>query len=297
MTNSMTGFAAAKGEAEGFSWAWDVRSVNARGLDIRLRVPDWIEGLEPAARSAIQKAVARGSVSLTLKVQRDDSTQKLHIDQDALDRVLTALKRIEVDASASHDMQLSATSAAEVLAMPGVTGSARPDLDTGPLTKALLGDLQELLKAFNATRGGEGQALSRVIEGQLVQIETLSVDAKAAAAARREATALRLRENLARVLENTVGAEPDRVAQELAMIAVKADMTEEIDRLHAHVAAARQLLASDGAVGRKLDFLAQEFNREANTLCSKAQSSDLTRIGLDLKAVIDQMREQVQNVE
>ena len=297
MTNSMTGFAAANGEAEGFSWAWNVRSVNARGLDIRLRLPDWIEGLEPAVRSAIQKAVERGSVTLTLKVHRDDTTQTLHIDQDALDRVLTALKRIQVDASAGHDMQLSATSAAEVLAIPGVTGSAPPDLDTGPLTKALLGDLQDLLKAFNATRGGEGQALSGVIAGQLDQIETLNTNAKSAAAARREATARRLRENLARVLENSAGAEPDRVAQELAMIAMKADVTEEIDRLQAHVAAARQLLASDGAVGRKLDFLAQEFNREANTLCSKAQSNDLTRIGLDLKAVIDQMREQVQNVE
>ena len=297
MTNSMTGFAAANGEAEGFSWACNVRSVNARGLDIRLRLPDWIEGLEPAVRSAIQKAVERGSVTLTLKVHRDDTTQTLHIDQDALDRVLTALKRIQVDASAGHDMQLSATSAAEVLAIPGVTGSAPPDLDTGPLTKALLGDLQDLLKAFNATRGGEGQALSGVIAGQLDQIETLNTNAKSAAAARREATARRLRENLARVLENSAGAEPDRVAQELAMIAMKADVTEEIDRLQAHVAAARQLLASDGAVGRKLDFLAQEFNREANTLCSKAQSNDLTRIGLDLKAVIDQMREQVQNVE
>ncbi len=293
----MTGFAAARGEAEGFGWAWDMRSVNARGLDIRLRVPDWIERLEPEVRSAIQHAVARGNVSLSLKVHRDDATQAVHVDQDALDRVLTALKRIEAEASASHDMQLATTSAADVLAIPGVTGLARPELDTGPLLKALLDDLQNLLKAFNAMRGGEGLALSGVIGRQLDQIEALSANAKSAAEARREATAQSLRENLARVLENSERADPDRVAQELAMIAVKADVTEEIDRLQAHVGAARALLASDGPVGRKLDFLAQEFMREANTLCSKAQSNDLTRIGLDLKAVIDQMREQVQNVE
>jgi uncharacterized protein (TIGR00255 family) len=297
MTNSMTGFAAAKGETAGFSWVWDMRSVNARGLDIRLRVPDWIDGLEPAVRSAIQKSVARGSVSLSLKVARDTVEQALHIDPDALDRILTALKRIEVDAVASHDMRLSAMTAADVFSMPGVTAPARPDEDTGPLAKALLSDLAELLSAFNAMRGGEGKALAGVITGQLDQIAALVGTAKVAADARRETTAQNLRDNLARVLENSHSTDPDRVAQELAMIATKADVTEELDRMCAHVAAARALLAADGPVGRKLDFLAQEFMREANTLCSKAQSNDLTRIGLDLKAVIDQMREQVQNLE
>ena len=170
-------------------------------------------------------------------------------------------------------------------------------LPAGPPATPVLAGLPELLRGFNAMRAHEGAALAAVLEGQLASIEALVVDAGAAVEARREAQAEALRVALARVLDNTEGADPDRVAQELALIAVKSDVREEIDRLGAHVAQARSLIAETGPCGRKLDFLMQEFNREANTLCAKSQFQELTRVGLEIKAVVDQMREQVQNVE
>lgn len=297
MINSMTGFAVAKGELSGWSWVWDIRSVNGRGLDVRMRVPDWIEGLEPALRPLIQQAVARGNVSLTLKVRRDDAMGALTVGNAVLDHVLATLKRIEVMAAGSHNLRLTPTSAAEILALRGVGDSSQSVEDTGPLLIALKAQLPDLLAEFSAMRATEGAALGAVLGDQLDQIAALTEASVTEATARRDAVAAILRENLARVLENSSGADPDRVAQELAVIAVKTDVTEEIDRLRAHIKAGRDLLSTEGPAGRKLDFLTQEFNREANTLCSKAQSAELTRIGLDLKYVIDQMREQVQNVE
>ncbi len=292
----MTGFAARNGESEGFSWAWEVRSVNAKGLDIRLRVPDWVEGLEAAVRKQVAKSVGRGNINLTLRVQRDEGSAPLNLNDVQLTRVLDALSRIE-DAAADSDLTLVHCTAADVLAQRGVIDTSVVQDDTGPLLAALLEDLPPLLEDFTAMRRTEGAALDKVIHEQINQIETLTKQATIAAEARREDVAQTLRENLARVLDNTDGADADRVAQELALLAVKADVMEELDRLRAHVDAARDLMGKSGPVGRKLDFLMQEFMREANTLCSKSQSVDLTRIGLDLKAVIDQMREQVQNVE
>ncbi len=293
----MTGFATAKGAADGYSWVWDIRAVNARGMDVRMRLPDWVDGLEAALRPMVQKAVGRGNVNLTLKVQRDDKSAAQHIDLGALNNALAAIKRIEIKAQDDHNLQLGGTTAAEILAMPAVRDGAGTDQDTAALLKALKKDFAGLLGAFNKMRGTEGGALHDILTGQLDQIETLTKNAASTADARRDKATQNLRKNLALVLDNSDGADPDRVAQELALIAVKSDVTEEIDRLLAHVSAARELLGETGAVGRKLDFLSQEFNREANTLCSKAQFAELTRIGLDLKAVIDQMREQVQNVE
>ncbi len=297
MINSMTGFAASRGEAEGWSWVWDIRSVNARGLDLRLRLPDWIDGLEAALRPVLQQAVARGSVSLSLKVQRNEAAAALAIGAAVLDQALASLKRIEVEAAGNHNLTLRPTSAAEILNLRGVAETTQSDQDTAPLLMALKAQLPDLLQAFNAMRAAEGAALAKILAEQLDRIADLTEAATAEAEARREQIGTTLRENLARVLDNSTGADPDRVAQELAMLAVKADVAEELDRLRAHVAAGRDLLQATGPVGRKLDFLTQEFNREANTLCSKAQSVELTRIGLDLKHVIDQMREQVQNVE
>ncbi len=292
----MTGFAARNGESDGFSWAWEVRSVNAKGLDIRLRVPDWVEGLEAAVRKQVAKSVGRGNINLTLRVQRDEGSAPLNLNDVQLARVLDALSRIE-DAAADSDLTLVHCTAADVLAQRGVIDTSVVQDDTGPLLAALLKDLPPLLEDFTAMRRNEGAALDKVIHEQIDQIEVLTNEAATAAEARRDDVARTLRENLARVLDNTDGADPDRVAQELALLAVKADVMEELDRLRAHVDAARDLMGKSGPIGRKLDFLMQEFMREANTLCSKSQSVDLTRIGLDLKAVIDQMREQVQNVE
>ena len=299
MTISMTGFAARKGLGAGHSWMWDIRAVNGKGLDLRLRVPDWIDGLELGLRGELGRAMQRGSVSLTLKVLRDglsDGVEGLRVNLAALNAVLMALAVVE-DVAMAQGVTLRQASAADVLAVRGVLDSSAADIDTAPLRAAIMADLPALLAEFQAMRAAEGLALNGVIAGQLDHIAALVRDAATEAAARRDAQGTTLREALARVLANADGVDETRLAQELAMIAVKNDVTEELDRLAAHEGAARALLADGAQVGRKFDFLMQEFMREANTLCSKAQSLTLTRIGLDLKTLIDQMREQVQNVE
>ncbi|SLN17966.1 hypothetical protein PSA7680_00592 [Pseudoruegeria aquimaris] len=294
--NSMTGFASGTGQGMGFTWAWDIRSVNARGLDIRLRVPDWITGLEPGLRRAIGAGVARGNISVSLRIQREEGDATLSLNEEILARTLQAIARIEARADAAG-LKLAPSRATDILAVRGITEASAPEADPEALCALLLKDFTPVLESFLASRRREGAALAQVLAGQLDTIERLTVAAAAEAEARRERTAETLRDNLRKILDNTAEVEPERLAQELALIAVKSDVTEEIDRLHAHVGAARGLLAQEAPSGRKLDFLMQEFNREANTLCSKAQSAGLTAIGLDLKAVIDQMREQVQNVE
>ncbi|MEY4983243.1 MAG: hypothetical protein RIR62_1509 [Pseudomonadota bacterium] len=298
MTISMTGFAARKGQGAGHSWLWDIRSVNGKGLDLRLRVPDWIDGLEAALRAEIGKILSRGNVSLTLKVAKDgqDSADALRVNPAVLHAVLKGLAEVEGAAMAAG-LTLAQATAADVLGVRGVLDAAAQDEDTAPLRAAILADLPPLLADLAAMRAAEGAALHRVIAAQLDRIATLTAEARTEAMARRDATAAALRDALAKVMAAADGMDEGRIAQELALIAVKQDVTEELDRLTAHVDAARALLAEAGPVGRKFDFLMQEFMREANTLCSKAQALALTRIGLDLKTVIDQMREQVQNVE
>jgi uncharacterized protein (TIGR00255 family) len=295
---SMTGFAARRGSAAGMSWTWDLRSVNGKGLDLRLRVPDWIDGLELALRADLQKAITRGNVNLTLKVTqdegRDDSAFRLN--DRMLGAALEALARVEM-AAMSAGLTLRQPTAADVLTLRGVIDANAQDTDTGPLRLALMADLPALLADFTAMRATEGAALAGVLTAQLDRIAALTAEAATEVATRATTQADTLRDTVARVLGATDTVDPSRLAQELALLAVKTDVTEELDRLAAHVAAARGHLRDDGSVGRKLDFLMQEFMREANTLCSKAQSLTLTRIGLDLKTVIDQMREQVQNVE
>ena len=297
MTVSMTGFAARKGQGAGISWAWDLRAVNGKGLDLRLRVPDWIDGLELALRNELGRALSRGNVNLTLRVSRDlaEGSEALRLNLAALRAVLTALGTVETVAMETG-VTLKQATQADVLAFRGVIEAGTADEDTAPLRAALLADLTGLLAEFNAMRAAEGAALQGVITVQLDQIDALTQAATAQVVTRKATQTELLHEAVARILSAT-DADPARLAQELALLAVKTDVTEELDRLRAHVAAARSLLAEPGPVGRKFDFLMQEFMREANTLCSKAQDLALTRIGLDLKTVIDQMREQVQNVE
>lgn len=297
MTISMTGFAARKGQGAGYGWGWDLRSVNGKGLDLRLRVPDWIDGLEAALRAELGRALGRGNVSLSLRVARDGGEEvPLRVNAPALQAVLKALGQVE-EAAMGTGVTLAQATAADVLSVRGVLDTGTADEDTAPLRAAILADLPALLAEFSAMRAAEGAALQGVIAAQLDRIEALTLDAKREAEARRDAQASALRDALAKVMANADGMDEARLTQELALIAVKNDVTEELDRLTAHVAAARALLAEEAPVGRKFDFLMQEFMREANTLCSKAQALRLTRIGLDLKTVIDQMREQVQNVE
>jgi uncharacterized protein (TIGR00255 family) len=295
---SMTGFAARRGAGLGYSWAWDLRSVNGKGLDLRLRLPDWIDGLELAVRTELQKALTRGNVSLTLKVAQDGGGEEaaFRLNPHQLSAALTALARVE-EAAMSAGLTLRRPTAADVLTLRGVLDQTAQDQDTAPLRQALLADLLGLLADFATMRAAEGASLAVILSAQLDRIAAMTHEARHETAVRTATQSDTLRETLARVLAASDAVDETRLAQELALLAVKTDVTEELDRLTAHVGAARAHVADPGATGRKLDFLMQEFMREANTLCSKAQSLSLTRIGLDLKTVIDQMREQVQNVE
>ncbi|MTH99201.1 YicC/YloC family endoribonuclease [Roseibium sp. RKSG952] len=296
MIRSMTGFASGKGEFGPHSWTWELRSVNGKGLDMRLRVPEWLTGLETALRAEMSKSLSRGNVTLSLRLSREETATELKLNEAAMTAALRALVQTQVMAE-EHSVELSQPSAAELIAIKGMLDSGGELDDPAPLVQELKSEFGGLLVAFLDMRQTEGEALSTVLNGQLDLISELTSQAAALAEKRKDLMAETLRDNLARVLENAQGVDPDRVAQELALIAVKADITEEIDRLATHVTAARALLSQEGPVGRKLDFLMQEFNREANTLCSKSQNAELTAVGLELKAVIDQLREQVQNVE
>lgn len=292
----MTGFATGRGEALGHAWLWEVRSVNGKGFDLRPRLPEGIDGLEPAVRAAVAARVARGNVSLSLKLARLPGTESFRLNPATLHAALGALGRAEAAARAAG-FEMRPMTAADVLAIKGVLDPGAEAEDMGPLSQALIADLGPVLDAFAAMRAAEGRALADIIAAQIGRIGQLAAEARAAADARRPQAEAALRENLARVMAGAAEADPNRVAQELALLVVKADVTEELDRLAAHADAARKLLAGGGAIGKTFDFLTQEFMREANTLCSKSGNVELTRIGLDLKTVIDQMREQVQNLE
>ncbi len=296
MIKSMTGFASGKGAFGPHSWTWELRSVNGKGLDMRLRVPEWLTGLEAALRATISKQLSRGNVTLSLRVSRDETQPDLVLNEAAMDAVLEAVARTQ-EMAIAKDVTLGPSTAADLISLKGMLDAGNDADDPGPLVGQLTTEFGGLLSDFIEMRQTEGRALATVLEEQLGQVAALTFQAAELAEQRKDKMSEALRENLARVLDNAQGADPDRVAQELAIISVKADITEEIDRLKAHVVAARDLLAQDTPVGRKLDFLMQEFNREANTLCSKAQNAELTAVGLELKVVIDQMREQVQNVE
>lgn len=296
MLQSMTGFAGGKGEAEGYTWAWELRSVNSKGLDLRFRVPDWIEGLEPQLRALTSKSVTRGSMTLSLRVQRLEEAASLSLNHATLDAVLAAVAEVEQKAM-DQGHTLSPSNATDVLSVRGVLETSNTDGNTEALSKALVKAYPALLKSFIEMRQSEGASLETLMIAQVQEIADLTDKAGDIAEQRKAEVAETLRGNLKKVLDNADGFDETRVAQELALLAVKSDVTEEIDRLKAHVVAARDLIKKGSPIGRKLDFLMQEFNREANTLCSKAQNVELTRVGLDLKAVIDQMREQVQNVE
>lgn len=290
----MTGYAAREGGANGVAWSWEMRGVNARGLDLRLRLPEGLGTLEAPLRKAVSARLARGSVTIGLRLSAGGSARTGGVDRVALDTVLAALDQIETAATAKG-VTLSPSNAVDILSLRALSDST----DNGvhpPQIETLLREAEALLDAFCDMRIAEGAALKAVLIGQIDAIAALTDAAQTAAAARTENQADTFRAQVAKLIATTE-LDPARLAQEVAQLAVKSDVTEEIDRLRAHVDAARALLAKGGPVGRKLDFLMQEFNREANTLCSKSGDSDLTAIGLDLKLAIDQTREQVQNLE
>ena len=295
--SSMTGFASISGQEGDSDWRWDIKSVNARGLDLRFRLPPSHESIEASLRKIAQSRLKRGSVliSLTTRVQRHEG--QTSVDEAALSQAVKhiALARARLEADG---LQVAPTSAEAVLSLPGVvvSSTASEGLNSETMNVELLNSFETALHALVIERAAEGVQLARVISEQVTQIESLTRDADACAEEAVTALRERLQTQLASLLSDTSISE-DRLAQESALLASKADIREEIDRLHAHVAAARELLSKDEPVGRRLDFLTQEFNRESNTLCSKSPTDALTRIGMELKTVTDQIKEQAANVE
>lgn len=293
----MTGYARAEGRDASTSWLWEAKSVNGKGLDVRCRLPHGLDGVEIAARDLATRKLKRGNVQLSLNLTAVAQGPGLRVNKEFLEE-LVAL----VDELGPSHQNIAPARWDGLLAVKGVLEAANGDEAEAEDIRAaretaIKADLEAVLDSLAAMRLVEGERIQAVLASQLDEIEVLAERAGGTAALRPEALRERLRQQVAAVLEAAPSLAEDRIAQEVALIAVKADVREELDRLRAHVAAARDLIAQGGAVGRKLDFLSQEFNREANTLCSKSSDVELTRIGLDLKAVIDQFREQVQNIE
>ena len=291
----MTGFGRAEGAFGGHTWAWEVRSVNGRGLDLRLRLPPGSDALEPRLREAVAQRFSRGSINVSLQSQRETGGSEIRLNEAALQQVLQAAKAI--GKATGNDTPPSAEA---LLAVKGVIEIVEPMEDEAAQNArrdAMIGSLEHALDDLMAARAAEGQRLAVVLTDQLAEVERLVTLIAQSPSRTPEAIAARLVEHVARITGAGTSLDPDRLHQEAILIATRADVEEELQRLKAHLAAARELIDSSGGVGRKLDFLVQEFNREANTLCSKANAADISRAGLAMKAVIDQMREQVQNIE
>ncbi len=291
---SMTGFADAQGAFGEVRWRWETKSVNGRGLDIRLRVPPGFEAIEPAARMLASERFRRGNLLATLTLEPQEGARGLRIDTAALASAIRIARQI------ADDTGLPPARVDGLLALKGVIVQDEAVTAEGPARAARDAAILETLAfAFDAlarSRAAEGAKLLAVLMRTADEIGRLTKDAEQLAAAQPAALHDRLKAQLQDLLGGNAPAE-DRIAQEIALLAAKADVREELDRLHAHTQDARALIASGDAVGRKLDFLSQELNREANTLCSKSSDIALTRIGLAIKAAIDQFREQVQNIE
>jgi len=291
---SMTGFAEAQGSREGAHWRWEAKSVNGRGLDLRLRLPQGFDGVEAAARVLAADRFKRGNIQASLTYETGTDVRGLRIDAAALASAVKIAKEV------ANETGLRPASVDGLLALKGIIilddALALDDRERGSRDAAILESLAAAFSALAKARANEGAKLTVILEGQIAEIARLTAAAGVLAAAQPAA----LRAKLEQQIKDLAGpgiVSPERLAQEIALLAVRADIREELDRLAAHVGEARKLLASGEAVGRKLDFLSQEFNREANTMCSKSSDVELTRVGLDLKAVIDQFREQAQNVE
>lgn len=291
---SMTGFARGTGQHGPLTWTWEAKSVNARGLDMRCRLPTGMDALEPAARRRVGGRFKRGNFNLALQVNRAAGNTRVEINRAVLAQVEAAVREL----SENHGVE--PPRADGLLNIRGVIDLVEDDEDTADnedRDAAILASLDETLDALAAARNEEGGRIGTVLAGQLDDITALTDAARASEANQPARRRQRLEEQIAEMLDTTPQLSEERLNQEVALLLVKADVREETDRLYAHIAAARELLDDGGPVGRRLDFLCQEFNREGNTLCSKAAEVDLTAIGLDLKAVIDQFREQVQNME
>jgi uncharacterized protein (TIGR00255 family) len=292
--SSMTGFARGHGVSGPFSWAWEIKSVNGKGLDLRLRLPAGWDAIEAPVRARTAEALSRGSVQANLTVERSGAQPVVRVNAAVLDALLTTIRQI------APKIDAAPPSLDGLLALKGVIEISESEESEGErrgAESAVIDGFAGVIAALGEMRRHEGEALGRVLAARLSEIAALAERAEQAPGRRPEAIRARLAEQVAVLLEQSERFDPDRLHQEAIMIASKADVREELDRLAAHVAQAQHLIAQGGPIGRRLDFLAQELNREANTLCAKANDVDLTNIGLELKAAVEQFREQVQNVE
>ena len=289
----MTGFARTEGTVEAITWAWEVRAVNGRGLELRFRLPTGWDAMEPALRDMAIKVLRRGNVNANLTVRRDSET-KASIDEAALSNVLSLAMDLHARIPGSPVPRVES-----LMTMPGVMrqAPADPARERELATPAAIEGFREALEGLVTARMGEGARLAAVLEAQLDEIARLRDQAETEAADQPAAQRARVMETLRSLLKESPSLPEERIAQEVALLAARSDVREELDRLAAHIAAARTLIEEGVNIGRRFDFLVQEFNREANTLCSKSASIPLTTTGLKLKATIEQMREQVQNIE
>ncbi|HWP26435.1 MAG TPA: YicC/YloC family endoribonuclease [Xanthobacteraceae bacterium] len=292
--SSMTGFARAHGVCGTYAWAWEVKSVNAKGLDLKLRLPPGWDAVEAPVRARTAELLARGAVFATLTVTREGAAPVVRVNEPVLAAVLATLKDLSTKIDASPP-RLDG-----ILALKGVmevTEAEEGEEERRAAESAVIEGFSAAISQLQTMRWHEGEALRKVLAARLDEIAALTARAEAAPGRRPEVIKVRLAEQVAALLDAADRFDADRLHQEAILLAAKADIREELDRLAAHVAQARKLLADGGPVGRKLDFLAQEFNRESNTLTAKAGDVELTNIGLELKAVVEQFREQVQNLE
>jgi uncharacterized protein (TIGR00255 family) len=290
--SSMTGFARTEGEADGITWVWELKSVNGKSLDLRLRLPPGYDAMEAPLRGALAGRLRRGNISATLTVNRV-APPAIRINRDMLARVLALVGEL------AQEVEAAPPRIDGLIALRGVieTVEDEPDDVIEARRNAIAEGWSAALDRLVAARGEEGARLGAVLSGQLAELAELIATASATAAAQPEALRTRLQQSIAAVLDLAPGMPQERIAQELALLVSRGDIREELDRLRAHLAQAGDLLAKGEGVGRQLDFLCQELNREANTLCSKSADIELTRIGLGLKVAVEQFREQVQNLE
>ena len=292
--SSMTGFARGHGVSGSYSWAWELKSVNGKGLDLRLRIPAGWDAVEGLVRNSAVFVLARGTVYGTLTVERKGVAPVVRVNEPVLAAVLATIKGLSgrVDAAAPRlDGILSLKSVIEV------ADAGEDEEERRAAEAAVVTGFRDTLGQLAAMRRDEGEALRQVLSQRLSEISALAVRAEATPGRRPDAIKARIAEQIAMLLDASDRFDPDRLHQEAILVATKADIREELDRLVSHVAQVGKLIAEGGPIGRRLDFLAQELNREANTLCSKSNDVELTNIGLELKSVVEQFREQVQNLE
>ena len=293
MLRSMTGISTLSGSSGPYDWSMELRGVNNKGLDIRARVPEWLVGLDQEVRKTISSVIKRGSIQFNLKISLSDGVNDRKIDLERLDNILSNVATISKVAE-EKGLVISPISLTDISVQHGFIDFESSEEHKVSVTKAIISHLPRLIEDFQKVRSAEGKTLQKVLQSGVIKMER-HLTACSAAIAKRP---LEFKVSFEKAIQNLKQEiQPDRLAQELAILAVKSDVTEEIDRLKAHIDAANTLLKSHNPVGRKFDFLMQEFNRETNTLCAKSNSKELTAIGIEMKVTIDQMREQVQNVE